>query len=134
MVLNNILNRRVMSVTTDADQTTVDEVIDVIEEETSRVMLKVAGTSESETLIHRAFKIARIRLPGLATGAIDVRDNVPLVPKELHCRFDTLKNSADISLVAGRIYLPPRIFKFKRLWLVSDIESTVVPWTDRDGS
>ena len=162
-VLHNIMNRRVMKVTTDADQTTVallvdkyrllaipvvdadnvlvgmvtvDDVIDVIEEETTRDMLKMAGTSESETLTHSAFKIAGIRLPwllaafigglaatavigqyeeilgqvlvlsaflpvimgmagnvgvqsatvavrGLATGAIDVRDTVPLVFKEL---------------------------------------------------
>jgi magnesium transporter len=113
---------------------TVDDVIDVIEEETTRDMLKMAGTSESETLTHSAFKIAGIRLPwllaafvgglaatavigryeailaevlvlsaflpvvmgmagnvgvqsatvavrGLATGAIDVRDTVPLVSR-----------------------------------------------------
>ena len=161
-VLHNIMNRRVMSVTTDTDQTTVallvdkyrllavpvvdadnvlvgmvtvDDVIEVIEEETTRDMLKMAGTSESETLTHSALKIAWIRLPwllaafigglaataviggyeeileqvlvlsaflpvimgmagnvgvqsatvavrGLATGAIDVRDTVPLVFKE----------------------------------------------------
>jgi magnesium transporter len=161
--LHKVMNRRVMKVTTDADQTTVamlvdkyrllaipvvdednvlvgmvtvDDVIDVIEEETTRDMLKMAGTSESETLTHSAFKIAGIRLPwllaafigglaatavigqyeailgevlvlsaflpvvmgmagnvgvqsatvavrGLATGAIDVRDTVPLVLKEL---------------------------------------------------
>ena len=46
-VLHNIMNRRVTSVTTDADQTTVNE----------------------------------------ATGAIDIRDTVPLVLKELHCRW-----------------------------------------------
>ncbi|HCZ15874.1 MAG TPA: magnesium transporter [Accumulibacter sp.] len=161
--LHKVMNRRVMKVTTDADQTTVamlvdkyrllaipvvneenvlvgmvtvDDVIDVLEEETTRDMLKMAGTSESETLTHSAFKIAWIRLPwllaafvgglaatavigryeailaevlvlgaflpvvmgmagnvgvqsatvavrGLATGAIDVRDTVPLVLKEL---------------------------------------------------
>ena len=161
--LHKVMNRRVMKVTTDADQTTVallvekyhllavpvvdadnvlvgmvtvDDVIDVIEEETTRDMLKMAGTNESETLTHSAFKIAGIRLPwllaafigglaatavigryeailgevlvlsaflpvvmgmagnvgvqsatvavrGLATGAIDVRDAVPLVLKEL---------------------------------------------------
>ena len=162
-LLNKIMNRRVMKVTTDDDQTTVarlvdkyrllaipvvdednvlvgmitvDDVIDVIEEETTRDILKMAGTDESETLTQSAFKIARIRLPwllaafigglaatavigqfeailaevlvlgaflpvvmgmagnvgvqsatvavrGLATGAIDVRDTVPLVLKEL---------------------------------------------------
>ncbi|HMW17250.1 MAG TPA: magnesium transporter [Accumulibacter sp.] len=161
--LHKIMNRRVMKVTTGSDQTTVamlvekyrllavpvvdddnvlvgmvtvDDVIEVIEEETTRDILKMAGTSESETLTHSAFKIARIRLPwllaafigglaatgvigqfeeilaqvlvlsaflpvimgmagnvgvqsatvavrGLATGAIDVRDTVPLVLKEL---------------------------------------------------
>ncbi|HNG87133.1 magnesium transporter, partial [Accumulibacter sp.] len=161
--LHKVMNRRVMKVTTDADQTTVamlvdkyhllavpvvdeenvlvgmvtvDDVIDVLEEETTRDMLKMAGTSESETLTHSAFKIAGIRLPwllaafigglaatavigqyeeilgqvlvlsaflpvvmgmagnvgvqsatvavrGLATGAIDVRDTLPLVFKEL---------------------------------------------------
>lgn len=161
--LHMIMNRRVIKVNTSSDQTTVamlvekyrllaipvvddknvlvgmvtvDDVIDVIEEETTRDILKMAGTSESETLTHSAFKIARIRLPwllaafigglaatavigqyeeilaqvlvlsaflpvimgmagnvgvqsatvavrGLATGAIDVRDTVPLVLKEL---------------------------------------------------
>jgi magnesium transporter len=84
-VLHNIMNRRVMSLATDADQTTVallvdkyrllavpvvdadnvlvgmvtvEDVIDVIEEETTRDMLKMAGTSESETLTHSAFKRA----------------------------------------------------------------------------
>jgi magnesium transporter len=171
--LHKVMNRRVMKVTTDADQTTVamlvdkyrllaipvvdednvlvgmvtvDDVIDVIEEETTRDMLKMAGTSESETLTHSAFKIAGIRLPwllaafvgglaatavigqyeailgevlvlsaflpvvmgmagnvgvqsatvavrGLATGAIDVRDTVPLVLKELR-----------VGLVLGTFY------------------------------
>ncbi|HPT50221.1 MAG TPA: magnesium transporter [Accumulibacter sp.] len=161
--LHKIMNRRVMKVTTSTDQTkvamlvekyrllampvvddnnvlvgmvTVDDVIDVIEEETTRDILKMAGTSESETMTHSAFKIAGIRLPwllaafigglaatavigqyeeilgqvlvlsaflpvvmgmagnvgvqsatvavrGLATGAIDVRDTLPLVLKEL---------------------------------------------------
>jgi magnesium transporter len=161
--LHKVMNRRVMKVTTDTDQTTVamlvdkyrllaipvvdeenvlvgmitvDDVIDVIEEETTRDMLKMAGTSESETLTHSALKIASIRLPwllaafigglaatavigryeeilgqvlvlsaflpvimgmagnvgvqsatvavrGLATGAIDVKDTLPLVLKEL---------------------------------------------------
>jgi magnesium transporter len=160
--LHSVMTRRVMKVTTDANQTTVamlvdkyhllavpvvdaddvlvgmvtvDDVIDVMEEETTRDMLKMAGTSESETLTHSAFKIAWIRLPwllaafvgglaatgvvgayheilaevlvlsaflpvvmgmagnvgvqsatvavrGLATGAIDVRDTVPVVFKE----------------------------------------------------
>ncbi|HRF11743.1 MAG: magnesium transporter [Candidatus Accumulibacter phosphatis] len=161
--LRSIMNRRVIKVNTDADQTTVallvdkyrllaipvvdqddilvgmvtvDDVIDVIEEETTRDMLKMAGTSESETFTHSALKVAGIRLPwllaafigglaatmviekyesilaqvlvlsaflpvimgmagnvgvqsatvavrGLATGAIDVRDTLPLVLKEL---------------------------------------------------
>jgi magnesium transporter len=49
---------------------TVDDVIDVIEEETTRDMLKMAGTSESETLTHSAFKIAGIRLPWLLAAFI----------------------------------------------------------------
>lgn len=161
--LHKVMNRRVMKVTTDTDQTTVamlvdkyrllaipvvdeenvlvgmvtvDDVIDVMEEETTRDILKMAGTSESETLTHSALKIASIRLPwllaafvgglaatavigryeeilgqvlvlsaflpvimgmagnvgvqsatvavrGLATGAIDVKDTLPLVLKEL---------------------------------------------------
>jgi magnesium transporter len=170
--LHKVMNRRVMKVTTDTDQTTVamlvdkyrllaipvvdeenvlvgmitvDDVIDVIEEETTRDMLKMAGTSESETLTHSALKIASIRLPwllaafigglaatavigryeeilgqvlvlsaflpvimgmagnvgvqsatvavrGLATGAIDVKDTLPLVLKELR-----------VGLAAGRL-------------------------------
>jgi len=80
-VLHNIMNRRVTSVTTDADQTTVNE----------------------------------------ATGAIDIRDTVPLVLKELHCRFDTLKDSAVILLVAGRLICRPEFFKFRRLWLFTEL-------------
>jgi len=95
--LHKVMNRRVMKVTTDADQTTVamlvdkyhllavpvvdeenvlvgmvtvDDVIDVLEEETTRDMLKMAGTSESETLTHSAFKIAGIRLPWLLAAFI----------------------------------------------------------------
>jgi magnesium transporter len=95
--LDKVMNRRVMKVTTDADQTTVamlvekyhllavpvvdeenvlvgmvtvDDVIDVLEEETTRDMLKMAGTSESETLTHSAFKIAWIRLPWLLAAFI----------------------------------------------------------------
>jgi magnesium transporter len=95
--LHSIMNRRVMKVNTDADQTTVallvdkyrllaipvvdqdnilvgmvtvDDVIDVIEEETTRDMLKMAGTSESETLTHSAFKIAGIRLPWLLAAFV----------------------------------------------------------------
>ena len=95
--LHSIMNRRVLKVTTDADQTTVamlvdkyrllaipvvdeekvlvgmitvDDVIDVIEEETTRDMLKMAGTNESETLTHSAFKIATIRLPWLLAAFI----------------------------------------------------------------
>jgi magnesium transporter len=162
-LLHSIMNRRVIKVTTDTDQVrvamlvdkyhllampvvdaedvlvgmvTVDDVLEVMEEETTRDMLKMAGTSESETLTHSAFKIAWIRLPwllaafvgglaatgvvgayheilaevlvlsaflpvimgmagnvgvqsatvavrGLATGAIDVRDTVPIIFKEL---------------------------------------------------
>jgi len=162
-LLHSIMNRRVIKVATDTDQVrvamlvdkyhllampvvdaedvlvgmvTVDDVLEVMEEETTRDMLKMAGTSESETLTHSAFKIAWIRLPwllaafvgglaatgvvgayheilaevlvlsaflpvvmgmagnvgvqsatvairGLATGAIDVRDTVPVVFKEL---------------------------------------------------
>ncbi|MEF8754029.1 MAG: magnesium transporter [Accumulibacter sp.] len=95
--LHKVMNRRVMKVTTDTDQTTVamlvdkyrllaipvvdednvlvgmvtvDDVIDVIEEETTRDMLKMAGTSESETLTHSALKIATIRLPWLLAAFI----------------------------------------------------------------
>lgn len=95
--LHEVMNRRVMKVTTDADQTTVamlvekyhllavpvvdeedtlvgmvtvDDVIDVLEEETTRDMLKMAGTSESETLTDSAFKIARIRLPWLLAAFV----------------------------------------------------------------
>jgi magnesium transporter len=49
---------------------TVDDVIDVLEEETTRDMLKMAGTSESETLTDSAFKIARIRLPWLLAAFV----------------------------------------------------------------
>ncbi|WP_313953705.1 magnesium transporter [Accumulibacter sp.] len=95
--LHKIMNRRVMKVTTDTDQTTVamlvdkyrllaipvvddenllvgmvtvDDVIDVIEEETTRDMLKMAGTDESETLTQSAFKIAKIRLPWLLAAFV----------------------------------------------------------------
>lgn len=59
---------------------TVDNVLDVIQSETTKEMLRMAGTSESEILAHSPFKIARIRLPWLlaafggglaATGVIE---------------------------------------------------------------
>ncbi len=90
--LGEIMNRRVVKVNTDTDQelvadlvdkyrllaipvvdeddilvgmVTVDDVIDVIESETTKEMLRMAGTSESEILLHSPFKIARVRLPWL---------------------------------------------------------------------
>lgn len=59
---------------------TVDNVLDVIQSETTKEMLRMAGTSESEILTHSPFRIARIRLPWLlaafggglaATGVIE---------------------------------------------------------------
>ncbi|MCM8595832.1 magnesium transporter [Accumulibacter sp.] len=59
---------------------TVDNVLDVIQSETTKEMLRMAGTSESEILAHSPFRIARIRLPWLlaafggglaATGVIE---------------------------------------------------------------
>ncbi len=44
---------------------TVDDVIDVIREEATEDIYKMAGTSEEELLEHSAFKIASIRLPWL---------------------------------------------------------------------
>ena len=44
---------------------TIDDVIDVIEEQTTRHMLQMAGTNESETQTNSAWKIAFIRLPWL---------------------------------------------------------------------
>lgn len=165
--LHSIMNRGVLKVSTDTDEVTVamlvdkyrllaipvvdhqdvlvgmvtvDDVIDVMEEETTRDILKMAGTSESEILTKSTFKIAGIRLPwlfaaflggigatmvigqyeeilaqivilsafvpviigmagnvgvqsatvtvrGLATGAVDVRDTLRLVFKELRVGF-----------------------------------------------
>ena len=95
--LHAIMNRSVLKVTTDTDETTVamlvdkyrilaipvvdgqdvlvgmvtvDDVIDVMEEETTRDMLKMAGTSESEIFTQSAFKIAGIRLPWLFASFI----------------------------------------------------------------
>ncbi|MBL8421851.1 MAG: hypothetical protein JNK92_14600 [Dechloromonas sp.] len=50
------------------------------------------------------------RVMSVTTDAIDVHDTALLVLEELDCRFDTLKNLADILLVAGRLYLPSRAF------------------------
>ncbi len=45
---------------------TVDDIIDVVKEEATEDLLKMAGTSESELLYEgRAFSIARLRLPSL---------------------------------------------------------------------
>jgi magnesium transporter len=90
--LHSVMNRRVMKVSTHTDENTVamlvdkyrllaipvvdeddvlvgmvtvDDVIDVLEEETTRDMLKMAGTSESEIFTQSTFKIAGIRLPWL---------------------------------------------------------------------
>ncbi len=90
--LHEIMNPNVMKVTTDTDEVTVatlvdkyrllaipvvdaegvlvgmvtvDDVIDVLEEETTRDMLRMAGTSESEILTDSAYRIAGIRLPWL---------------------------------------------------------------------
>jgi magnesium transporter len=90
--LREVMNPRVIKVQTDAKQeavanlvdkyrllaipvvdernllvgmVTVDDVIEVIESETTKEMLRMAGTSESEILVQSPFKIARIRLPWL---------------------------------------------------------------------
>jgi magnesium transporter len=48
---------------------TVDDVIDVLREEATEDMLKMAGTSEEELLYgYRSLKIARLRLPWLITS------------------------------------------------------------------
>ena len=48
---------------------TVDDIIDVLREEATEDMLKMAGTSEEELLYgHRSLKIARLRLPWLITS------------------------------------------------------------------
>lgn len=44
---------------------TVDDVIDVLENETTQDMLRMAGTDKSEILTHSTFRIAWIRLPWL---------------------------------------------------------------------
>ena len=44
---------------------TVDDVLEVMETEATKDMLKMAGTNESEILTHSPLKIARIRLPWL---------------------------------------------------------------------
>ncbi len=90
--LGDIMNSRVISVHTDAPQeqvadlvdkyqllaipvvdddkvlvgmVTVDDVIEVIETLTTKDMLKMAGTDESEILTQSPLKVARIRLPWL---------------------------------------------------------------------
>jgi len=64
---------------------TIDDIIDVIQEETTRDMLRMAGTNESEILTRSPFKIARVRLPWLfaafiggllATGVIATFEDV----------------------------------------------------------
>jgi magnesium transporter len=64
---------------------TVDDIIEVIQEETTKDILKMAGTDESEILAHSPLKIARIRLPWLfaafggglaATGIIHLFESV----------------------------------------------------------
>jgi len=95
-VLRDIMIRDVISVRTDMDQEevarvvekynilavpvvdetnklmgliTVDDVIDVIREEATEDIYKMAGASEEELLLgHQAFKIARLRLPWLLTN------------------------------------------------------------------
>ena len=44
---------------------TVDDVIEVLETETTQDMLRMAGTDKSEILTHSAFRVAWIRLPWL---------------------------------------------------------------------
>jgi magnesium transporter len=64
---------------------TVDDVIEVMESETTKEMLRMAGTNESEILTQSPLKIARIRLPWLlaafvgglaATGVIKQFENI----------------------------------------------------------
>ena len=63
--------------------------------------------SRPSTVLHN---IMNRRVMGVTNDAIDVRDSLLLVHEELHSRFDTLRNLADILLVAGRLNLPSRTF------------------------
>ncbi|MCB1851753.1 MAG: magnesium transporter [Gammaproteobacteria bacterium] len=49
---------------------TVDDVIDVLETETTQDMLRMAGTDKAEILTHSTFRIAWIRLPWLLAAFI----------------------------------------------------------------
>lgn len=49
---------------------TIDDVMEVIENETTRDMLKMAGTDESEILLQSPLKIARVRLPWLLAAFV----------------------------------------------------------------
>jgi len=95
--LHEVMNPRIISVRTDTDQeevadlvdkyhllavpvvdetnllvgmVTVDDVLDVMENETTRDMLKMAGTSESEVLLQSPLKIALVRLPWLLAAFV----------------------------------------------------------------
>ncbi|MCB1872028.1 MAG: magnesium transporter [Chromatiaceae bacterium] len=95
--LREVMNSRIISVTTDADReivaqlvdkyrllaipvvdasgclvgmVTVDDVFDVLESETTEDMLRMAGTDKSEILTHSAFRVAWIRLPWLLAAFI----------------------------------------------------------------
>jgi len=49
---------------------TMDDIIDVIQDETTEDMLKMAGTDEGEMLTQSPFKIARMRLPWLGAAFV----------------------------------------------------------------
>jgi magnesium transporter len=93
--LSDIMNRRIVSVRTDTPQhlvaelvdkyqllalpvvdehgmlvgmVTIDDVIEVIESQATRHMLRMAGTDHAETLTQSPFKVAYIRLPWLAAA------------------------------------------------------------------
>jgi len=80
---------------------TVDDVIEVIEEVTTRNMLRMAGTNESETQTESPIKIAQIRLPWLLAAFIGGLLATAVVKQYESMLMQVLALSAFLPVVMG---------------------------------
>jgi len=80
---------------------TVDDVIEVMESETTKEMLRMAGTNESEILTQSPLKIARIRLPWLLAAFVGGLAATGVIQRYESILAEVLALSAFLPVVMG---------------------------------
>ncbi|MCW9033277.1 MAG: magnesium transporter [Rhodospirillales bacterium] len=128
VLLRELMNSRTVSVTTDADQETVadlarryellaipvvdghnilvgmvtlDDIFEVIQNETTEDMLRMAGTSEAEIFSDSSFKIAGVRLPWLFAAFVGGLFATQIIAHFEHLLTQVLALSAFLPVIMG---------------------------------